>query len=287
MPARRRTSNKLSKLSAFSHAESHLLEKTVYGGLISLATVVLALFLVVSEMSRCLSVSVTETMDVDLSREETMPFRFNITFPHLPCSTIRVTMGDSSGDFETETILKTLHMGEIHKWRLDSAGKRMDRVEYHTHRGAENPFMIQLDYDDIKGMREEIVGHYGCEVVGWANIRRVAGNIAFLVRQEAILAAEADVTTMEALVERHLRHMGGAPIEETAAHLLNASHAIRTFRFGQAYKGQKRPLEGTEQVDRRATGLDKYFIKVVPVTHVRIDRQTDRDRDRLIVTETD
>lgn len=268
MPARRRTSNKLSKLSAFSHAESHLLEKTVYGGIISVVTVLFALFLVASETSRCLSVSVRETMDVDLSREETMPMRFNISFPHLPCSTIRVTMGDSSGDFETETVLKTLHMGEIHKWRLDNDGKRLDRVEYHTHRGAENPFQIILDYDDIKGMREEIVNHYGCQVSGWANIKRVAGNIAFLVRQEAILAAEDDVTTMDALIERHMRHMGGAPIEATAAHLLNASHVVHTFRFGQAYRGQKRPLEGTDQIDRRATGLDKYFIKVVPVSQV-------------------
>lgn len=268
MAIRRRTSNRLSKLSAFSHAESHLLEKTVYGGLISLAVIVFAVFLVVSEATRCLSLTVVESMDVDLSREETMPMRFNITFPHLPCRTIRVTLGDTSGDFETESILKSAHMGEIHKWRLDEQGRRMERQEYHTQRGAENPFQVLLDYDDIKSMREEIVAHHGCEVTGWANIKRLAGNLAFLVRQEAILAAEEDVTTMEALINRHMQHMGGAPIEETAAHLLNSSHIIQTFRFGQAYRGQKRPLEGTRQIDRKATGLDKYFIKVVPVTHV-------------------
>ena len=266
MAVRRRTSNRLSKLSAFSHAESHLLEKTVYGGIISLAFIIFAVFLVVSEASRCLSLTLVETMDVDLSREETMPVRFNITFPHLPCRTIRVTMGDASGDFETETVLKTLHMGEIHKWRLDEHGNRMDRQEYHTHRGEDNPFQITLDYDDVKSTREEIIAHYGCEVTGWANIKRLAGNFAFLVRQEAILAAEEDVTTVEALINRHMRHMGGAPIEGAAAHLLNASHIIHTFRFGQAYRDQNRPLEGTAQIDRKATGLDKYFIKVVPVT---------------------
>lgn len=267
MAVRRRTSNRLSKLSAFSHAESHLMEQTVYGGLISLAFIVFAVFLVVSEASRCLSLTLEETMDVDLSREETMPVRFNITFPHLPCRTIRVTLGDASGDFETESILKSLHMGEIHKWRLDGHGRRMDRLEYHSHRGEDNPFQIMLDYDDIKAMREEIVAHDGCEVTGWANIKRLAGNFAFLVRQEAILAAEEDVTTMDALISRHMRHMGGAAIEETAAHLLNSSHLIHTFRFGQAYRGQNRPLEGTAQIDRKATGLDKYFIKVVPVTY--------------------
>ena len=266
MAIRRRTSNRLSKLSAFSHAESHLLEKTVYGGVISLAFVVFAVFLVVSEARRCLSLTLVETMDVDLSREETMPVRFNITFPHLPCRTIRVTMGDASGDFETESILKTLHMGEIHKWRLDEHGKRFDRQEYHTHRGEDNPFQIMLDYDDIKAMRKEIIARDGCEVAGWANIKRLAGNFAFLVRQEAILAAEEDLTTMDALISRHMRHMGGAPIEATAAQLLNSSHIIHTFRFGQAYKGQNRPLEGTAQIDRTATGLDRYFVKVVPVT---------------------
>jgi hypothetical protein len=268
MAIRRKGSNKLSKLSAFSHAESHLLERTVYGGLISLATIVFALWLVVSEGSRCLSLTVAETMDVDMSREETMPMRFNVTFPHLPCRAIRFTMGDSSGNFETESMMKLEHMGEVHKWRLDDRGRRMERQEYHTQRGADNPFQVLLDYDDVKSLREEIVAHHGCEVAGWANLRRVAGNMALLVRQEAILAAEDDVTTMEALIQRHMRHMGGAPIESTAAHLLNSSHIINTFRFGTSYKGQKRPLESSQRIDRKATGLDKYFVKVVPVTQI-------------------
>ena len=56
--------------------------------------------------------------------------------------------------------------------------------------------------------------------------------------------------------------------DASAAHLLNASHIIHTMRFGTvAYPDQVHPLEGVARIDRKATGVDKYFIKVVPTEY--------------------
>ncbi|KAI8112163.1 hypothetical protein M9434_003487 [Picochlorum sp. BPE23] len=261
----RKVSNRLARISAYSHVEDHLREKTVYGGILSLVGGLIALWLVVSEAVRCLSYGVREDMSVDLSREETMHIRFNVTFPALPCRSLRVTTGDLSGNFETEGLLKSAHDGEVHKWRLDPNGKRLERQEYLAPRGSDNPFVLYLDYEDMNEMRNEIVGHYGCNIHGWMDVKRIGGNLAFLVRQEAILASQDDIGTMEALLSRHMHH--GLEKDHPHAVLLNASHIIHMLRFGPSYSGQIRPLENTRRIDRKATGIDKYFVKVVPVTH--------------------
>lgn len=47
------------------------------------------------------------------------------------------------------------------------------------------------------------------------------------------------------------------------AHKLNVSHEIHGFHFGPPYPGQTNPLEGIRRIDRKANGIDKYFVKVV------------------------
>jgi len=98
--------------------------------------------------------------------------------------------------------------GEIHKWQLNNQGVRMERQEFVKPRGYDNPFVLQLNYDDMKSMREEIQNRYGCNVYGWVNVGRVAGNIHFAVRQEAMMAADEDITTIEALLAHHLQDGG-------------------------------------------------------------------------------
>lgn len=73
---------------------------------VSLCGAVVALILVVSETYRCLRYTVQQEMVVDMSREQSMHIDFNITFPALPCRTLRMTLGDSSGNFETESIME-------------------------------------------------------------------------------------------------------------------------------------------------------------------------------------
>jgi len=73
---------------------------------VSLCGALVALVLVVSETYRCLRYTVQQEMVVDMSRESSLHIDFNITFPALPCRTLRMTLGDSSGNFETESIME-------------------------------------------------------------------------------------------------------------------------------------------------------------------------------------
>lgn len=104
--------------------------------------------------------------------------------------------------------------------------------------------------------------HDGCNLVGWVELARVAGNVHFSVRPEALFSSMNANEVMAALMSRHLE-LGGAAHADAAR--LNASHVIHRLRFGdETYRGQTQPLEGVSRIDRKATGLDRYFIRVVP-----------------------
>ena len=68
----------------------------------------LAATLFVSEVRRCMSVRVEQSMAVDTSRDDKLRLTFDITFPALPCQALRMDTGDVSGKFETESMAKML-----------------------------------------------------------------------------------------------------------------------------------------------------------------------------------
>ena len=157
----------------------------------------------------------------------------------------------------------------MHKWRLDASGRRLDRAEYHPPRagGGNTAFPLNFDigHDTMEAMRKAMVAHEGCLVYGWIAAQRVAGNLHLSVRPEAMFMSMNENEIIAALMSRQLQlrlqRAEGLP-------LLNASHAIHTLRFGEgAFPGQVFPLEGAARTDRLATGVDKYFIKVVPTTY--------------------
>jgi len=50
-------------------------------------------------------VVVNQKMEVDTALTATLHVEFNITFPALPCRTIRVDSGDVGGAYETESMM--------------------------------------------------------------------------------------------------------------------------------------------------------------------------------------
>ncbi|KAK2075957.1 hypothetical protein QBZ16_001293 [Prototheca wickerhamii] len=208
-------------------------------------------------------------MKVDTRRDEMLHIRFNISFPALPCNALVLDTGDSSGQYRSEYGLSFARNGEVHKWRLDASGRRLDRAEYHPPRagGGNTAFPLNFDigHDTMEAMRKAMVAHEGCLVYGWIAAQRVAGNLHLSVRPEAMFMSMNENEIIAALMSRQLQlrlqRAEGLP-------LLNASHAIHTLRFGEgAFPGQAFPLEGAARTDRLATGVDKYFIKVVPTTY--------------------
>lgn len=76
------------------------------------------------------------------------------------------------------------------------------------------------------------------------------------------MAVAESPETLNALLSRHM-HLHDTEPNKDEAHFLNISHTINKLRFGDTnYYGLANPLEGTQRIDRKATGIDKYFIKV-------------------------
>lgn len=240
--------------------------KTLHGAIVTILGALLATVLFVEEFHRCMRVRVDQQMSVDTQRRTTMHVTFNITFPALPCQAIWIDIGDVSGNFETEAMAKSAHDGEVHKWRLDVDGRHVELAEYIApqQRGSDFPFLLNINFGDIQQVRDAVIRHEGCNLYGWFEVQRVAGNIHFGVRKEAAMAVANDNFVLQALLQRHIQLNKGAENGDGSGLLLNASHIIHSLRFGPSFPGQVHPLEGVSRIDRKATGVDKYFIKVVP-----------------------
>lgn len=147
-------------------------------------------------------------MSVDTNLRPTMHVAFNLTFPALPCEAVRMDMGDVGGRFETESMAAAAHDGEVHKWRLDAAGRHIDRHEYIAPRGQDNPFVLNLNMADMTSLREAVQRHEGCNLYGWLEVQRVAGNIHFAVKPEAAMAVAGDNSLINLLFARHIQLNG-------------------------------------------------------------------------------
>jgi hypothetical protein len=172
---------------------------------------------------------------------------FYVLCLHWPCSDTHRSVARPPPSTTTPPTIYS--DGEVHKWALDSNGRRTARAEAAPPRGDDSPWVLNIDLEDIGALREALKRHDGCAVEGWLALKRVAGSVHFGVRAEAQLAAAGAGDVLAALAARHVSLFGGGSAEAT---LLNASHVIRTFRFGAAYPGQAQPLEGTRRVDRKA-----------------------------------
>lgn len=260
---------KLSHLTAFSHAQSHLRVQTVHGAIVTIIGVVVALVLFLSEFRQCMVTRRVQEMKVDVSRRESLHVTFNITFPALPCEALLMDAGDVSGKWQTESRLQVARNGEVHKHQIDSEGNWMYLAEYTAPSAGDwdNPFVLRIDDQEMTAIGEALKRHEGCNIYGWLDVARVAGNIHFAVRPEALFLSMNAQEIMQALRQRQvLLHGLGADLHPDASKL-NISHVIHTLRFGPPFAGQANPLEGVAQIDRKSTGIDKYFIKVVPTDY--------------------
>lgn len=55
---------------------------------------------------------------------------------------------------------------------------------------------------------EEVAGavsrHEGCNLYGWVQVQKIAGNIHFAVRPEAMMAVAENPAVLDALMQRHV-----------------------------------------------------------------------------------
>lgn len=98
-------------------------EKTRTGGVVSLVTLVVMVYLFVSQLVMYWSPRVVETMSVDDSRSDALVLNFDIRFPTMPCALISLDVMDLAGQHQQDV------MHNVFKRRIDMNGKPFDESQ--------------------------------------------------------------------------------------------------------------------------------------------------------------
>lgn len=258
--------SKFSKVSAFARAESHLVHRTVHGGLVTTFGCILALVLFGAELQQHLMPHVEQTMTVDTAREKQLKFSFDITFPSLPCQVLSLDLVDAVGDVKTDANMAS--NGVIHKWRLDRHGRRVGLDEYLTPRPE--GFFRTRKQSDVADMNSGVESHEGCHIYGWLDVKRVAANFHVSVHVDNYMLLAQTQKEIQRQLQQQLHDSGhGLGMIEfpNDPSIVNVSHIIKLVSFGPSYPGQLNPLDGLQRIVDHDAGTFKYYIKVVPTTY--------------------
>ncbi|KAM7507919.1 hypothetical protein LguiA_018372 [Lonicera macranthoides] len=254
----------LKSLDAFPRAEEHLLQKTQSGAVVSIVGLVIMATLFLHELRYYLTTYTVHKMAVDLKRGETLPIHINITFPSLPCDVLSVDAIDMSGKHEVDldtNIWKLRLNNDGHIIGTEYLSDLVEKEHHHDgdkdhHEDADQKLHLQGFDEDaehmIKRVKQAMAAGEGCRVYGVLDVQRVAGNFHISVHGLNIFVAQM--------------------IFEGNTHV-NVSHVIHDLSFGPKYPGLHNPLDGTSRILRGASGMFKYYIKIVPTEYKYISKE--------------
>jgi hypothetical protein len=115
---------RINHFDAFAKTVDDFSIKTLTGGILTLASTVLIVVLVVLEYFNYSKVSFSPQLVVDKNRKERMTINLNITFPRLPCFGnffLTKAAGLDVVDISGEQQINIEH--DVHKQRLDTKGQ--------------------------------------------------------------------------------------------------------------------------------------------------------------------
>ncbi|KAK9833853.1 hypothetical protein WJX74_007907 [Apatococcus lobatus] len=263
---------RISKLSAYARAESHLVQRTGYGGFVTVCGCLLALVLFWSELHSFFGPAKLRTeLGVDLSREETLRMTFDVTFPSLPCAVLSLDVQDVSGESAGDSSLAL--NGEIHKYRLTPQGKRIGLSEYIPPKRdiRFGSFVLARPMEEVNNMNQEMDAHEGCHVLGWLDVRRVAGNFHFTIHSQNFMMLKKTQQSIQEAIEHRAFDMNTNSLQISADTTgINVSHHIHSISFGSSFPGMVNPLSGYHRIVTEESGTFKYFLKVVPSKYKRV-----------------
>lgn len=263
---------KVSKLSAYGRAESHLVQPSALGAIVTVSGAVLAICLAASEIGRYLWPEKLSTMVVDTHRGQHMRIHLNISTPMLPCGLVSLDVVDISGEHGDDTTMSLAHNGEIHKMRTDSQGRHLGYKEFIPAKPAwQTHFMLRPMRDEPADLLNKAIDDKeGCNIWGWLDVQRVAGNFHLGVHASSYFMLKSTQDALAKALQEQVAHQDGMMhnIELPADNAkLNMTHTIHSVHFGPHFPGQVNPLDGyTRRVDEE-TGVFNYFIKVVPTVY--------------------
>lgn len=245
-----------------------LTEATLSGAAVSFCTVLIGVYLFVTELMVYSQRSWKSEMFIDESKtEEKLQINLDVTLPLMPCELLSFDAQDVMGSHEVDA------HGNLFKERLTSKGDVISKEEVKTsHYGASSGltrhFTYSYDNGDVDRIKKMIHSGEGCRVAGFVKVNKVPGNVHLSTYSHSFLF--------------------GSLYQE--ARSMNISHTINHFSFGvdadisyiqRNFKdtGVVAPLDGLQQtVTEIKTGtfvdssIFEYYTKVVPTTYKPLDR---------------
>ncbi|KAF7803706.1 endoplasmic reticulum-Golgi intermediate compartment protein 3-like [Senna tora] len=289
---------RLRNLDAYPKINEDFYSRTLSGGVITIVSAAVMLFLLFSELSLYLY-TVTETkLLVDTSRGETLHINFDVTFPAVRCSILSLDAMDISGeqhlDIRHNIVKKRIDAsGNVIESRPDGIGapkierplqRHGGRLEHNEQYcgscfGAEE---LQSD-DQCCNSCEEVREAY--KKKGWAlsnmDLIDQCKREGFIqrVKDEDGEGCNIHGSLEVNKVAGNFHFATGKSFHQATIFLAdllafqdnhNISHRINKLSFGDNFPGLVNPLDGAEWVQGTSHGMYQYFIKVVPTIYTDI-----------------
>ncbi|KAK3185024.1 hypothetical protein Dsin_032310 [Dipteronia sinensis] len=289
--------NKLRNLDAYPKINEDFYSRTLSGGLITLLSSLVMLFLFFSEFSLYLHTVTQTKLLVDTSRGEKLRITFDVTFPAIRCSLLSLDAMDISG----EQHLDIRH--DIFKKRIDAHGNVIEvkqdvigapkiekplqrhggRLE-HNETYCGSCFGAETSDDDCCNSCEEVQDAYRKK--GWALTN---ADMIDQCKREGFVQKVKDEEgegchiygSLEVnKVAGNFHFSPGKSFHQSNFHLLdllafqrdsyNITHSINKLAFGDYFPGVTNPLDGVQWMNENPYGMYQYFIKVVPTVYTSI-----------------
>eukprot|EP00537_Pseudo-nitzschia_pungens_P010785 CAMPEP_0172384706 /NCGR_PEP_ID=MMETSP1061-20121228/2444_1 /TAXON_ID=37318 /ORGANISM="Pseudo-nitzschia pungens, Strain cf. pungens" /LENGTH=542 /DNA_ID=CAMNT_0013113445 /DNA_START=97 /DNA_END=1725 /DNA_ORIENTATION=- len=277
--------------------------KTHGGGVATVASYVLILILVVTEIFNWMGQNRLETSTavVDTSLGKQMRVNMNITFPALACEDLHLDAIDVAGDSQIN-IEDTLKKKKLHKNGNAFSQEEID-VELNKHREEQVRKLEILKSELPEGYCGPCYGAHEtegqccntCDEVIEAYKKKSWKNDLLQYTAEQCVREGRDKMEPKKILKRQGCNLSGymtvnrvagnfhiamgEGIERDGRHIhtynpedainFNASHIIHQLSFGP--EGGNEPLNGMTKIvteSAGSTGLFQYFIKIVPTTYV-------------------
>lgn len=293
--------NKLRNLDAYPKINEDFYRRTFSGGLITIASSFIMLFLFFSELRLYLHAKTETKLVVDTSRGGNLHINFDLSFPVIPCSILGLDAIDISGeqhlDIKHNIIKKRIdHHGKVIEARPDGIGapKIEKPLQRHGGRLEHNEtycgscFGAESSDDECCNSCEEVREAYRKK--GWAITNQDL--IDQCQREDFIQKVkdeEGEGCNIEGSIEVNkvagsFHFVPGKSFHQSSFNFLgllalqtsdyNVSHRINKLTFGDHYDGLVNPLDGVHWEYDKQNVMHQYFVKVVPTIYTNIRGRT-------------
>ncbi|XP_078444422.1 uncharacterized protein LOC144713646 isoform X3 [Wolffia australiana] len=234
---------KLRSLDAYPKINEDFYSRTLSGGIITIVSSVFMFLLFLSELGSYIYPTTETILVVDTTRGETL--RINIEKP----------LQRHGGRLEhNETYCGSCYGAETSDEDCCNSCEEVREAYKKKGWGIANPDLIdQCKREGFLQRIKDEVGE-GCNVYGFLEVKKVAGNFHFSPGKSF---QQADV---------HVHDLLGFQKDS-----FNISHKINKLTFGDHFPGIINPLDSTQWIQLSQNGIYQYFIKVVPTVYTNIN----------------